>query len=92
MIVRTLDELAVELEGEVVGDGSTVIKGVAGIREAMPGGTTPRFTAGTMASTSGPNGLATILNYQLVGGTKYFDAAGFSGRTVGLVVPAGRAR
>jgi UDP-3-O-[3-hydroxymyristoyl] glucosamine N-acyltransferase len=37
MIVRTLDELAVELEGEVVGDGSTVIKGVAGIREAMPG-------------------------------------------------------
>jgi UDP-3-O-[3-hydroxymyristoyl] glucosamine N-acyltransferase len=37
MIIRTLDQLAVELEGEVVGDGSTVIKGVAGIREAMPG-------------------------------------------------------
>ena len=37
MMARTLDELAVELEGEVVGDGSTVIKGVAGIREAMPG-------------------------------------------------------
>ena len=37
MIVRTLSELAAELDGEVVGDGSTVIRGVAGIREAMPG-------------------------------------------------------
>ena len=37
MIVRTLAELAAELEGEVVGDGSTLIKGVAGIREALPG-------------------------------------------------------
>jgi UDP-3-O-[3-hydroxymyristoyl] glucosamine N-acyltransferase len=37
MIVRTLAELAVELNGEVVGDGSTLIKGVAGIREALPG-------------------------------------------------------
>jgi UDP-3-O-[3-hydroxymyristoyl] glucosamine N-acyltransferase len=37
MIVRTLAELAAELDGEVVGDGSTLIKGVAGIREAMPG-------------------------------------------------------
>jgi UDP-3-O-[3-hydroxymyristoyl] glucosamine N-acyltransferase len=37
MIVRTLAELAAELDGEVVGDGSTLIKGVAGIREALPG-------------------------------------------------------
>ena len=37
MIVRTLAELAAELDGEVVGDGSTLIRGVAGIREAMPG-------------------------------------------------------
>jgi UDP-3-O-[3-hydroxymyristoyl] glucosamine N-acyltransferase len=37
MIVRTLAELAAELDGEVVGDGTTLIKGVAGIREAMPG-------------------------------------------------------
>jgi len=27
-----------------------------------------------------------VLNYQQVGGTRYFDAAGFPGRTVGLVV------
>jgi UDP-3-O-[3-hydroxymyristoyl] glucosamine N-acyltransferase len=37
MVTRTLSELAAELGGEVVGDGSIVIRGVAGIREAMPG-------------------------------------------------------
>ena len=37
MSARTLAELAVELGGVVVGDGSTVIRGVAGIREAQPG-------------------------------------------------------
>src|SRR5439155_13477689 len=37
MITRTLEELAAALGGQVLGDGSTVICGVAGIREAMPG-------------------------------------------------------
>jgi UDP-3-O-[3-hydroxymyristoyl] glucosamine N-acyltransferase len=37
MFVRTLAELAVVLDGAVVGDGATAIRGVAGIREAMPG-------------------------------------------------------
>ncbi len=37
MITLTLEELALELNGEVVGDGSIAIRGVAGIREAMPG-------------------------------------------------------
>lgn len=37
MDVRTLEELAAELGGVVVGDGSVVIRGVAGIREALPG-------------------------------------------------------
>jgi UDP-3-O-[3-hydroxymyristoyl] glucosamine N-acyltransferase len=40
MITRTLAELAVELGGSVDGDGSTVIRGVAGIREALPGDVT----------------------------------------------------
>jgi hypothetical protein len=35
------------------------------------------------------NGLRTIVNMQFVGMTRYFDAAGFAGRTVGLKVPAG---
>jgi UDP-3-O-[3-hydroxymyristoyl] glucosamine N-acyltransferase len=37
MVTHTLAELASLLRGEVIGDGSVVIGGVAGIREAMPG-------------------------------------------------------
>jgi UDP-3-O-[3-hydroxymyristoyl] glucosamine N-acyltransferase len=37
MMVRTLAELAAELGGAVVGDGAVLIRGVAGIREALPG-------------------------------------------------------
>ncbi len=40
MSTRTLAELAAELGGTVVGDGSTQIRGVAGIREAQPGDVT----------------------------------------------------
>ena len=40
MIVRTLAELAAELGGAVVGDGAVAIRGVAGIREALPGDVT----------------------------------------------------
>ena len=40
MVTRTLTELAAELGGEVIGNGATVIRGVAGIREAMPGDVT----------------------------------------------------
>jgi hypothetical protein len=37
-----------------------------------------------MRSKTGPGGLRTVLNFQTVGATKYIDAAGFAGRTVGL--------
>ena len=37
MVTRTLSELAAELNGHLVGDGSVVIHDVAGIREALPG-------------------------------------------------------
>ncbi len=37
MVLKTLAELAAGLGGTVVGDGSVVIRGVAGIREALPG-------------------------------------------------------
>ena len=37
MTTRTLSELAALLGGDVVGDGATPIRGVAGIREAQPG-------------------------------------------------------
>ena len=54
------------------------------LREAMPGGETPRYVAQIMRSEPATGGLRTVLNYQLVGATRYFDAAGFPGRTLGL--------
>ena len=53
------------------------------LSETMPGGQMPKYIAKTLRSAPA-NGLATVLNYQLVGDTRYFDAAGFPGRTVGL--------
>jgi hypothetical protein len=54
------------------------------LAEAMPGGKMPRYAARTMRSRPAEGGLRTVLNYQVVGATRYFDAAGFAGRTVGL--------
>jgi type I phosphodiesterase/nucleotide pyrophosphatase len=58
------------------------------IREAMPGGRLPRVSAHTRQSPAETNGLQTVLIYQQVGSTRYLDAAGFPGRTVG--VPDGK--
>lgn len=38
----------------------------------------------TMESKPAENGLKTVLKYQTVGKTRYFDVAGFPGRTLGL--------
>jgi len=57
------------------------------IGEAMPDGPMPQVEVHSMQSEPGANGLRTILNYQQVGTTLYFDAAGFPGRTVGLTAP-----
>jgi arylsulfatase A-like enzyme len=54
------------------------------IDEAMPNGQMPRVETHTLQSAPAANGLRTILNFQQIGTTKYFDAAGFAGRTVGL--------
>src|SRR5262249_61825924 len=58
-------------------------------REAMLGGRMPRASAHTRRSPARTNGPQTVLIYQQVGSTRYLDAAGFPGRTVG--VPAGNA-
>jgi arylsulfatase A-like enzyme len=60
--------------------------------EALPGGAVPAFSVRTLASPPARNGLATVLDYQLVGTTRYFDAAGFPGRTVGLKAAGATAR
>jgi arylsulfatase A-like enzyme len=54
------------------------------IGEALKGGAPVQIAHGTIASAPGPMGAKTILVYQQVGSTRYFDAAGFAGRTVGL--------
>ncbi|HTL63655.1 MAG TPA: alkaline phosphatase family protein [Pseudolabrys sp.] len=54
------------------------------IEEALPGGSNPQVEHFVQRATPNRNGLATILVGQRVGQTRYFDAAGFPGRTVGL--------
>ena len=55
--------------------------------EALHGGTVPKVIQRVTASEAGRGGLVTVLNEQLVGDTRYFDAAGFVGRTLGLAPP-----
>ncbi len=57
------------------------------IAEAMPRGKVPPFTAKHVASPAA-NGVTTVLDYQAVGTTHYFDAAGFPDRTQGLAAAA----
>jgi Type I phosphodiesterase / nucleotide pyrophosphatase len=54
------------------------------LTEAMPGGVLPEVKSFTVVSDPAANGLRTVLDVQAVGDVKYFDAAGFPGRTVGL--------
>jgi len=54
------------------------------LSETLPGGATPESTSRVVTSEPAPNGLVTVLDMQMVGSTRYFDAAGFPGRTVGL--------
>jgi hypothetical protein len=54
------------------------------ISEALPDGAVPEVTSRVIVSDPAPNGLVTMLDMQMVGQTRYFDAAGFPGRTVGL--------
>jgi arylsulfatase A-like enzyme len=56
------------------------------LTEALPGGRRVTVTRGWLASKPGVGGHSTVLNFQQVGGTRYYDAAGYPGRTVGLVV------
>ncbi len=58
--------------------------------EAMPNGATPKAFAGSVKSQPSANGLRTVLNFQRVGSQRYFDAAGFPGRTLGLDKDGGK--
>ena len=52
--------------------------------EALPGGASPVVESFIERSKPGHDGLTTILVGQRVGPNRYFDAAGFPGRTVGM--------
>jgi hypothetical protein len=54
------------------------------LTEALPGGKRVSVTRGWLMSRPAANGEKTVLEYQQVGGTRYFDSAGYPGRTVGL--------
>ena len=54
------------------------------LTEAMPDGQAPEVRGETVSSKPDTAGHATVLRIQLVGQTRYFDVAGYPGRTVGL--------
>jgi hypothetical protein len=52
--------------------------------EALLNGVAPRSSKDTISSKPDAQGLRTVLQLQTVGKQRYFDVAGFPGRTVGL--------
>ena len=73
--IARLLELRIKDKGKLVGRVLT---------EALPSGAMARATKGIMRSTPDEAGRVTMLMFQTVGGTRYFDAAGYPGRTLGL--------
>jgi hypothetical protein len=58
--------------------------------EALPNGIIPKAVSGTSVSKPAANGLQTILKFQRVLTQRYFDVAGFPGRTLGLNAEDGK--
>ncbi len=71
-----------QLLGLDIGDKGKLVGRV--LAEALPNGALPKVNGCVVMSEPAPNGLATVVDVQMVGSTRYFDAAGFPGRTVGL--------
>jgi Type I phosphodiesterase / nucleotide pyrophosphatase len=60
--------------------------------EALPNGKVPKGFDGTIESTPAANGLKTVVKFQQVLSQRYFDVAGFPGRSVGLEAQAVKKR
>jgi type I phosphodiesterase/nucleotide pyrophosphatase len=58
--------------------------------EALPNGIIPKSADGSIVSKRSANGLQTVVKFQRVLSQRYFDVAGFPGRTVGLDVDTGK--
>jgi hypothetical protein len=54
------------------------------LTEALVNGAPLFAKSGILKSTADDSGLVTVLKYQTVGTARYFDAAGYPGRTLGL--------
>lgn len=54
------------------------------LSEALPNGATPKVQSATVRSEPDARGNVTVVLTQSVDGTRYFDAAGYPGRTLGL--------
>ncbi|WP_457105045.1 alkaline phosphatase family protein [Methylobacterium sp. P5_C11] len=76
-IARVLD-LTIPAKGKLVGRVLT---------EALANGSTPAFEVRMERSEPDSAGQVTVLRYQTVEGARYFDAAGYPGRTLGLTDP-----
>jgi len=65
---------------------AAAVGGLSGrvMSEALPNGIVSKFADGTISSKPDPNGLQTVLKFQRVLSQRYFDVAGFPGRTLGL--------
>jgi hypothetical protein len=57
------------------------------LTEAMPNGTMPQWNTNRLVSTPDKAGRTTVVLSQTVGTTRYFDAAGYPFRTLGLSAP-----
>ncbi len=73
--IAQLMQLSLQDKGKLVGRV---------LSETLPNGAVPAYTSRVVKSDPAANGLATVIDMQMVGTTRYFDAAGFPGRTVGL--------
>jgi arylsulfatase A-like enzyme len=60
------------------------------LSEAMPNGALPQVKSLTVSSEPDALGQKTVLLMQSVGDTRYFDVAGYPGRTLGLAADAGK--
>lgn len=72
---------------QILGLRSTANGGLMGrvLSEAIPNGITPKAAVTSrLMSKPSDNGLRTVVQYQRVLGQRYFDVAGFPGRTLGL--------
>ncbi len=54
------------------------------LSEAMPNGAPPHATSSVVRSVPDADGHVTVVMMQSVGATRYFDAAGYPGRTLGV--------